>query len=265
VTQPSLKPIHLRMDRAVEHGNELLREISNFLETNPYEVAHEYDTQPLPNEFPPGPPVIGIHRYRAKVLSEVPDRISILAGDVLKDLRSALDYVAWQMALATTADPPQTTAFPIFAKEKLYLRDRARFIGAIDPAIHPVFDSVQPYHAGDNTLDHPLWVLHRMANDDKHKVPHVVGSLPVSVGSERPSPDVDMFVSSRYGAFDEDDVIASVAFYRGIDPKTEPKMSIAFGVAFGKDTPAKGRPLFPEIDRIGREIDRVIALFEPFF
>src|SRR6266852_6402711 len=109
-----MKPVQLRMERATEHANNLIREIADFLKTNPYEVVHEFDTKPLPNEFPPGPPVIGIHRYRAKALREVPDRISILAGDVLKDMRSALDYVAWQLALAQSDTPPPTAAFPIF-------------------------------------------------------------------------------------------------------------------------------------------------------
>ena len=37
-----------------------------------------------------------------------------------------------QLALARSDSPPPTTAFPIFGTEKLYLRDRGRFIDGID-------------------------------------------------------------------------------------------------------------------------------------
>jgi hypothetical protein len=43
-------------------------------------------------------------------------------------------------------------------------------------------------------------------------------------------------------------------------------MRITFDVAFGKETPARSvTGLYSEIDGIGREVDGVIAKFEPFF
>lgn len=259
-----MKPVRLRMERASEHATNLGTAIGEFMKTNPYEIVHEFDPNPVADEFPPGTAVLGSHRYRIKIQREVPDRISILAGDALKDLRSALDYVAWQLALAQSDTPPQSTAFPIFGDGTRYRTDQLRFIGGIDPATHAVFDSVQPYHAGDKAFEQPLWVLHRLANDDKHKVPHVVGSLPVAVGVDRP-PGVDLFIGSTIGPFEDGDVIATVGIIGGIDPEIEPNVYATLGIAFGKDTPAQGRPLTSEVDRIGIEVDKVIRLFEPFF
>jgi hypothetical protein len=252
------------MERASEHAADLKAEIARFLDTNPYSVAHEFDRKPLPNEFPPGMEIVGVHRWRAQTEKAIPPRISILAGDVLKELRSALDYVAWQLALGQSATPPQTTAFPIFASEKLYARDKQRFIGGIDGGAHPIFDAVQPYHAGDKATEQPLWVLHRLANDDKHKMPHVVGSLPNGITVER-RPGTDFFIATTIGAFDDGDVVGSVGIIRDPNPETEPKFSVRFEVAFGKDTPAHGTGLWPKIDQIGREVDRVIDLFDTFF
>lgn len=259
-----MKPIHLRMERASEHAADLKAEVASFFETEPYEIVHEFDPNAAPEEFPPGVKAKGIHRYRVVVRKEVPDRISILAGDILKDLRSALDYVAWQLALTQSDTPPPTTAFPIFGSEKFYLRDKARYIGGIDPAIHPIFDSVQPYHAGDKATEQPLWVLHRMANDDKHKMPHVVGSLPQGVLVQQP-PGVGVFMGAQIGPFEDGDQVAFVGIERGADPETELKVQVSFAVAFGKDTPARSvESLFGEIDGIGGEVDAVIAKFEPF-
>jgi hypothetical protein len=252
------------MERASEHAKDLKAEIKAFLETDPYELVHEFD----PDAFPDGPPGTlrrrGIHLYRVNA-APVPDRISILAGDVLKDLRSALDYVAWQLALAVSDDPPATTAFPIFASEKAYKRDRKRYIGGIDQAIHADFEAVQPYHAGDEATKHPLWVLHRMANDDKHRVPHIVASLPTGIGFERP-PGLDLFVQVKIGPVDEgEDPVATAGIIRGAPADKEPNLLATFDVAFGKDTPAVEITVFGEIDRIGREVDAVISRFLPNF
>src|SRR5438552_16044037 len=128
-----MKPIRLQMERASEQAANLKTEVASFFETEPYEIVHEFDPNAAPEEFPPGVNPRGVHRYRVKVRNDVPDRISIIAGDVLKDLRSALDYAAWQLALVQSDTPPPTTACPIFGSEKLSLRHKPRYIGGIDP------------------------------------------------------------------------------------------------------------------------------------
>jgi hypothetical protein len=252
------------MDRAKEHAEELNRTIQAFYKTNPYEIAHEFETGYAKPTLPSVDPAKGIHVYNVVTRHPIPDRIAILAGEIVQAMRSALDYVAWQLALARSDTPPPTTAFPIFANRTLYDRDKARFIGGIDAAIHPVFDSVQPYHARDKATEHPLWVLHRLANDDKHRVPHVVGSLPSGIMFERPA-GVDLATTMTVGPFKDHDEVATLAIISGADPETQlnPKFTIA--VAFGTDTPARGRHLTNEIDRIGREVDITIRKFEAFF
>ena len=258
---PSLEPIRLRMGRANHHAQELGREIGSFYATKPYEVVAEFDPEP---EDPLMNVRNGAHIVRARVHHPIPTSVPLLAGETLQAMRSALDYVAWQLALARSESPPQTTAFPVFAAETLYSRDRLRFIGGIPPAIHPIFDSVQPYHAGDKATEHPLWVLHRLANDDKHKIPHVVASLPSGIQVERPE-GFDVAVTMKIGPFEDDEIVGSYGIIGGADPETELHVGAFFGIAFGKDTPAQGRHLTDEIDRIGREVDAVIRKFEPFF
>jgi len=262
---PSFEPIKLRMQRAQEHREELELAIQGFLKTNPYEIVHEFGDWPL--QIPPPPHVDarkGVHTYRVTTRHPIPSRIPILAGECLQGLRSALDYVAWQLALAQSDKPPQNTAFPIFCAEKAYERDRLRFIGGINPAIHPIFDSVQPYHVGDKATEHPLWVLHRLANDDKHKVPYVIGSLPSGLGFDRP-PGVDAAIIGKVGPFEDGEVVATVAIIAGTEPETQLGTLISFGIGFGTDTPAHGRPLIAEIDRIGIAAGVTIEKFESFF
>lgn len=262
--QPSLEPIRLRMERVGEHAQDLNEAIQGFYETKPYEVVHEFDlngTEPMPPSVDPSK---GVHLYRVIIRHPVPPRVAILAGEVLQGMRSALDYVAWQLSLARSDSPPPMTAFPIFFRQGLYEGSKQKFIGGIDAAIHPIFDSVQPYVAGDKAHQHPLWVLHRLANDDKHRVPHVVGSLPNGVQVPR-SAGVDLFAGMTIGPFENQQVVATVGIIGGADPETQLNPRFSFAVAFGKDTPAEGRHLTSEIGRIGVEVDATIKKFEPFF
>jgi hypothetical protein len=252
------------MERVSEKAEELDRVVQCFYKTKPYSLIHEFDlkgSKPMP---PSVDPAKGVHLYRGTA-PVIPPRISILAGELMRDMRSILDNMIWQLARADSDTPPKTTAFPVFAKKKLYERDEARFIGGIkDPDIHDVCKSIQPYHAGDAAADHALWVLHRLANDDKHKEPHVISSVASGIEAPRP-PGVDTFVSIFPGPFDDGDVVGAVAIIGGTDPETQLQPRITFAVAFGKDTPAHGRHLMGEVHRIGREVDAVIRKFERFF
>lgn len=94
-------------------------------------------------------------------------------------------------------------------------------------------------------------------------MPHVVGTLPQSVGVVRP-PGIDVSLWSKYGAFKDGDVVAWVAITGGADPETQLNTDFSFGIAFGDDTPAAGRLVLTEIHRIGVEVDATLRKFEPF-
>lgn len=104
-----------------------------------------------------------------------------------------------------------------------------------------------------------------MANDDKHKVPHLVGSIPTGVGFARPDEKVDLFASVKVGPFEGDDIVGEAAILRGAPPETDPEWAGAFDVAFSKDSPALGPLVMAEVDRLGREVDKVLSRFRRFF
>lgn len=252
------------MDRVNELSVDLNAAIQSFYKLQPYHVVHDFDLHYAGDPTPSVDLAKGIHVYRVETRHAIPHRIATLAGEILQGMRSALDYVAWQLALAKSDTPPPMTAFPIFLSEKLYSRDKDRSIGGIDAAVHPLFDSVQPYHSGDRAHEHALWVLHRLANDDKHRVPHIVGSLPSGVSVSRPV-GVDLGVTTTVGPFEDGQEIATIGIIGGADPATSLDPRFTFGLAFGKDTPAEGRHLTNEIDRIGKSVGATITEFERFF
>jgi hypothetical protein len=93
-----------------------------------------------------------------------------IAGDVLHNLRSALDHIVYQLALvanpAVSEETLRKVAFPIGKSLDDYksLRSRATLLKAIEPRAAQFIDSLRPYKGGSESL----WRLHEMNNIDKH-------------------------------------------------------------------------------------------------
>jgi hypothetical protein len=246
------------MQRASEHVRELNREIKIFFDAEPYELIHEFDPDPPKDMFPPGGQVRGAHLYRVNA-APVPDRFSILAGDVIRDLRSALDYLAWQLALVYADPPPERTEFPIFKDKAIFDKRHKRLIGGIDPELHPKLERIQPFNAMGDAEKNPLWVLHRMANDYKHRLPRVVASLPTGVGLDAPK-GVHWSAFGRAGPFEPEDIVLGYAITSGAEPEQEFDFKTAFAVALRNGSEIRP-PLGDDLDKMGREVAGIINWF----
>ena len=84
-----------------------------------------------------------------EVLKQPPRELRLMIGDALHNLRSALDNLAYELAVAYTSPLPphlaETSEFPIFAEEAKYAKDRKRKIGAMHPDAQDEVTKLQPY------------------------------------------------------------------------------------------------------------------------
>lgn len=92
-----------------------------------------------------------------------------IIGDVVHNLRSSLDHLAWQLVEAnggTPSDKPgEQTAFPI----RDVRRKELRIHGGVDPRALKVIEDLQPYNVHpESPTDADLWHLHRLDIVDKH-------------------------------------------------------------------------------------------------
>jgi hypothetical protein len=130
--------------------------IKDFMETRPYEIKVESDDDGNPE----------IHVIKADPISA---SIRLGSGDVIQNLRSALDYLACALVRANGCSPSSQTEFPIFDGPILNNKDKASFrrktIGMRQEAIDQIL-SMHPYQGGDNLL----WRLHRLNLIDKHNM-----------------------------------------------------------------------------------------------
>ncbi|MGB9121194.1 MAG: hypothetical protein WCE73_11285 [Candidatus Angelobacter sp.] len=147
----------MKVRRASKHLDKLKSEISSFRD-KAYSVTTKDDVEK------------GGHIVRIEQ-AETPESVAMLIGEFAYSMRSALDHLAWQLALLTTDKPGRQTAFPIESECPLPSnKGYAEKIANIPPVPLGVIESLQPYKAGAAFKSHPLWQLNKLCNIDKHQV-----------------------------------------------------------------------------------------------
>ena len=108
-----------------------------------------------------------------------PLRIAVLCGDFVHNVRSALDHLATALVLENEGTPSEDwpfTHFPI-CEDRLTEKGRERsvtVVGGISDEAAFLLDTLQPYQRVDDPTLHPLWLLNRLWNVDKHRTLNVV-------------------------------------------------------------------------------------------
>lgn len=100
-------------------------------------------------------------------------RVQVIIGDVVHNLRSALDHVTWQLVLANGGEPksgPKGTQFPIRCDPPDSLSVDAKR-GEVSGAALKKIKEAQPStkRDPDDCSQHPLAVLNHVSNTDKHR------------------------------------------------------------------------------------------------
>jgi hypothetical protein len=145
----------LKIVRAEEHLTVLDDEIARYLSTNPYEFVAKVDNE--------------ICVPFVRLTREPPGRVSAIIGDCLYNLRAALDYLIWQLALLTgPKDDRVRIYFPIFSEPDKFKRHWDQALSQHLPRdTFAALDRVQPYRAGYERLAE----FRCLSNEDKHRVP----------------------------------------------------------------------------------------------
>jgi hypothetical protein len=104
----------------------------------------------------------------------LPPKTSVLVGDGVHNLRTALDHLACQLVGQAT----DGTGFPIPKKggtpgPAKFERDVRRRLKGARPEVIAAVVSMQPYEGG---VGHRLWTLHRVDITDKH-VSHIIAAF----------------------------------------------------------------------------------------
>lgn len=282
-----------RVKRANRQIASLQRGFQSFFKDNLYEIGVA--------EFNPK-----TSDYSLRVKSgpeDFPVEWPLLIGEIAHNLRSALDGLAWQLALLKTSTPYERTAFPIYLLGRTIRRTKSgsllphfwartkrgklehglRLIQDIPRPLWARMESFQPYKRGHGGRRSALLRLQELNNTDKHRFLTVLGVLPASMsftgisGGTRFYPRVPLRPNAKVG-WVRDVPPNEPGADRGavylLDPATgslmEPEMQVNInitpGVVFGDTCQAVERlPVIRTLQRIADEVSRVVESFADEF
>lgn len=244
----------------------------------------------------PDPKVIPLRRkfepeyaavvYRIDRVIRVGDDWGLIVGDAVHNMRSALDHLAWALAVRHFNGVAPTNRkivgdiqFPVFADEKQW--PTHRFLKHMDPADVAKLERFQPFKLSSvarfllrmqrpGVIPHPLEGLAAMSNSDKHRVIQVLyilalsGHLTVTKFTDcRPSTDegepLDIRVtppaqSPRVG----EEVFRVRVIPTGPNPDVDLQAYVSAYVAVGEQW-----DVLEALEAFGRAVEAVLNAFEP--
>lgn len=241
----------LKTNRAAAHLQRLQELLALYRTSEPYTIT----THDEPEQ--------GIHIYRF-TWKPGSGEIPLLLGEYFFNLRSALDQLAWQLALMGPArEPSRKTAFPIHDDTSAESERRfAKLTKDIRADAIELIRELQPYQRGDAFKSHPLWQLNALCNLDKHCT-MVIHADSVNIATSGPP---DVFFQMRHfddGVYCGTDLIIPLAAKDKVQFKPQFVETI-----FGRPIDEPGESLevreaeIVEIHRFVR--DEVLPRFAPF-
>jgi hypothetical protein len=150
--------VRLKIERADEHIADLQAKIRSFFDSNPYKIATKRD--PNTRQL----------IYYVDSVEPVPVAFTTITGDILNNLRSALDHLAQQLYLVGTGGTKgyrDQTSFLIAESAKKF---KAGLLGKVEGMRQDAIDAIcalEPYKGGKGA---DLWAFHRLNNIDKHRL-----------------------------------------------------------------------------------------------
>jgi hypothetical protein len=172
-----------KLDRAKTHFQALNRSIGAFKRSKTHDfIVTKFD------------PDTGEKVVHLKILKEPKNpEWGLLLGDMLHNLRSALDHLVWQLVLLSGEKPRRQNQFPIIRTKAEYweaTRNRSesardRMLVGVSEDHRTFIDLVQPFNARDEPEGTSLAILSWLSNADKHRVVHAGFVL-----TEEPSPEL---------------------------------------------------------------------------
>jgi hypothetical protein len=107
--------------------------------------------------------------------------LGILFGDVMHNLRCALDYIVTALVVASNTALTNSHQFPVFSTQVGYENRVGNNLAAVPRkggrgALHGVTVGLQdvwdlqPFHRKKEPRSHPLYAVNRFSNADKHRI-----------------------------------------------------------------------------------------------
>jgi hypothetical protein len=253
----------LKIDRANHHIGDVDARRDVFLATNPCKLRAQHNPQTAYTD------------YMVEDVAEVDQAISLVIGDAVHNLRSALDHLAVALVKDAGATPTTKTYFPISDSLSKYAANSPGQVDGIRGTDKNIIDSLQPYLGGDDRF----WRLHRMDITDKHNLiltqTQCIGGINYAVSEAETA---EMFGMSdffgRTPSTEKKPVMVpwvgpllipkkgEILFRFPGNTEKDEDMRPSFDIAFGDVEVFKGKRVLPSLRELANLVQRVVDSFK---
>ena len=128
-------------------------------------IREFHNLEPYAKVVEPDPQAPGWEIHKIKLVQPIPEAFGNLTGDVVGNLREALDTAGHSIAVAIGKPAARNCAFP-FASNVDNMASSIGRSADLPKEIQSLFCGFQPYRGGDDLL----WALNELCNGKKHKL-----------------------------------------------------------------------------------------------
>jgi hypothetical protein len=148
----------LKIERANQHIAELDATLLRFFQTKPYRVLSDFDEK------------FGVYGLRVEMGGSIPPQVGVIIGDVVHNLRSALEHVASDVMAAALGNEARSRSYFPMHEERENLVDtinKGEIHAHFPEVADAILNLVKPFKRGNNLL----WLVGKLWNIDKHRLP----------------------------------------------------------------------------------------------
>ncbi len=244
--------VRRKTERAKKHLADLENEVGKFMQSNPYRLGTRMDSDS------------DKRLYYLTAVQDIPGDIVMTIGDVVHNLRCALDHLAHQLVLVgSPGKPVGRVQFPVF-KDKASFEKAIKGNSIVNGASQGAIDAIkalEPYQGGNDYI----WVISQLDNADKHRSILAVGSAMRSINNGMTMKAIDgqdvpvsLFVApcARRVPLKVGDVLFATS-----DTEVNRDLKFTFEVAFGEPGLMEAQPVVPRLQEASNYTNELIVSF----
>ena len=250
--------IRAKVTRAKQHIEDFQLALKAFYDTKPYPILVKEDTE------------AGQRVYYLGEVAEVPMNVETIAADVLANLRSVPDQIAYRLEILGGAKPDDRIYFPIAESAAKYPAMRDRYIKRAGQAAIDAIDATEPYKGGKGNW---LWQLNTLHKVDKHRLLVAAGSYYVGVDIGHMMTR-HMQAVTAWPVLDMSVVIAPAdkllplkkgdeLFREPLDMEVDEQLPFALSVSLNQPGVIDAEPALKSLVELTNATDALLTSFEP--
>jgi hypothetical protein len=256
-TSDSLEGPKLKIERAKSHIRDLVERDAEFFsgpDGPPYIIRREpYDKDPAQECF------------KVKMIREIDAEFPIIIGEVIHNLRSALDHLTVILGELNCCANTRQIHFPV-GRDKAHfeLPETQKKIKALSPDAQSMIRGLKPYKGGNDLL----WAMHECSLVDKHnslisvavsRQGGPVGSLRLSTLQE----GYNYISVPQWNAFDKEAIV--LTFPKGATVESDDSLGIILSLSFREIDVIKGKSVIATLKQFVDLTKNIVSAFERRF